>query len=54
MIYYQINIRVKKVVEKEWLERMKKTHIPDVMATNYFLSHKISKIIKPTSVQSSL
>ncbi len=49
MVYYQINIRVKIDIEKEWLKWMKKTHIPDVMATKYFLNYKISKIIKPTS-----
>ncbi len=49
MIYYQVNIRVKKDIEIEWLEWMKKTHIPEVLETGYFLSHKISKIIKPIS-----
>ena len=49
MIYYQINLRVKKDIENEWLEWMKKTHIPEVLKTKYFISHKISKIIKPTS-----
>ncbi|MCH7973052.1 MAG: DUF4286 family protein [Bacteroidetes bacterium] len=26
-----------------------KTHIPDVLVTKYFLSNKVSKMIKPTS-----
>ncbi len=54
MIYYQINIRVKKDIEKEWLIWMKKTHIPDVLSTKYFLSHKISKIIKPTGEEDTV
>jgi len=49
MIYYQINIIVKKEVESEWLEWMKTTHIPDILNTKYFISHKISKVIKPVS-----
>ena len=30
-------------------EMDEKTYIPDVMATKYFLSHKVLKMIKPTS-----
>ena len=49
MIYYQINIRVKKDISNQWLEWMKKTHIPEVLDTGYFISYKISKVIKPVS-----
>ena len=49
MIIYSITIYIKKDVETEWLEWMKKTHIHDVMKTGHFNSFNIFKVIVPSN-----
>ena len=34
-ILYNVTVSIDKDVEKEWLEWMKKVHIPDVMRTGF-------------------
>ena len=40
-----ITINVDLQVEKEWLQWMKAVHIPEVMETGFFLSHRILRLI---------
>ena len=49
MYIYSVAITIKKEVEKEWLEWMNETHLGDVMATGYFESWKMLKMLIPAS-----
>lgn len=43
-VLYNVTISVDESVHLEWLEWMKTKHIPDVMATGYFLENRICRI----------
>ncbi|MBL7942549.1 MAG: DUF4286 family protein [Flavobacteriales bacterium] len=43
-VLYNVTVSIDRDVEKEWLEWMKKVHIPDVMRTGYFIENKICRI----------
>ena len=45
MILYNITISIDPDVHDEWLQWMKETHIPDVMATGLFIENKIARIL---------
>lgn len=45
MIIYNVTVKLEKVIHEEWLNWMKTKHIPDVMATGYFLGNNIFKIL---------
>lgn len=45
MIIYNVTVNIEESVEKEWVDWMTKVHIPDVMATNMFLSAKMTKVL---------
>ncbi len=45
MIIYNVTCHLEKIIEKEWLQWMKKEHLPDVMATGKFLSCRIFKLL---------
>lgn len=45
MYLYNVTVNVEKEMEVEWLEWMKSTHIPDVLATGMFLENKMFKIM---------
>ena len=49
MIIYSVTIYIKKDVEAEWLEWMKKIHIHDVMSTGHFNSFKIFRVVVPSN-----
>lgn len=49
MIIYSVTIYIKKDVETEWLEWMKKIHIGEVMKTGHFNSYKIFKVVVPSN-----
>jgi pyruvoyl-dependent arginine decarboxylase (PvlArgDC) len=44
MILYNVTVNIDLDVSKEWLDWMKKVHIPDVLATGLFLENKIARI----------
>ncbi|MCU0447727.1 MAG: DUF4286 family protein [Microscillaceae bacterium] len=44
-IIYNVTSHVEHSIEAEWLEWMKKEHIPEVMQTGLFLEYKILKLI---------
>jgi hypothetical protein len=44
MILYNVTINIDKEVEEEWLNWMKKIHIPKVMKTGMFVENKIYRI----------
>ncbi|MFM9943814.1 MAG: DUF4286 family protein [Bacteroidia bacterium] len=44
MILYNVTINVDDEIIDEWLVWMKKTHLPEVMATGKFISYEMYKI----------
>jgi hypothetical protein len=53
MILYNVTISIDKQVESEWLRWMKTVHIPDVMATGCFESHRMLRIMFEENQDSS-
>lgn len=47
MILYNVTVKIDSQIETEWLEWMKGSHIPDVMATGCFDSYKIMRLLDP-------
>jgi len=45
MIVYNLTINIDSSVEKDWLEWMKKSHIPDVMMTGMFKEYKLFRLL---------
>jgi hypothetical protein len=45
MIIYNVTVNIENDVHDEWLHWMKTKHIPDVMATGYFLENKLCKVL---------
>lgn len=45
MIIYNVTVNVENDVKDEWLKWMKEKHIPDVMATGFFMDNKICKVM---------
>jgi len=45
MIIYNVTVNVDNDIREEWLAWMKATHIPDVMATGFFVENKICKVL---------
>lgn len=44
MILYNVTVSIDPAIHEEWLEWMKSTHIPDVMATGCFIEGRISRV----------
>ncbi len=44
MILYNVTVSIDPEIGDEWLNWMRSTHIPDVMATGCFLESRISRI----------
>lgn len=47
MLLYNVTVMVEESVHAEWLHWMKETHIPEVLATGIFKSHRICKLLQP-------
>jgi hypothetical protein len=45
MILYNLTVNIDKEAEKEWLQWMKQTHIPDVLNTGMFIENKFYRIL---------
>lgn len=46
MIIYNVTVKVAPSVKEEWLEWMKNTHIPEVLATGLFHSYRICHLLE--------
>ncbi len=44
MIIYNVTVSIDPLIATEWLEWMRKTHIPDVMQTGCFVESRISRV----------
>jgi hypothetical protein len=45
MIIYNVTVNINKEVHDEWFRWMKDVHIPEVMATGYFIDNKMCKVL---------
>jgi hypothetical protein len=45
MILYNVSNKVERSTEQEWLDFMKNTHIPEVMATGHFTGYRICRLL---------
>ena len=45
MIIYNVTVNIENDVHLDWINWMKTVHIPQVMATGFFLEHKICKVL---------
>ncbi|MFT2010798.1 DUF4286 family protein [Pontibacter sp. 13R65] len=45
MILYNITVNVENSVAEEWLDWMINVHIPEMMATGYFLRNQVSRLL---------
>jgi len=46
MIIYNVTVKVVPEINVEWLEWMQTKHIPDVMKTGQFQSHRLCKLME--------
>jgi hypothetical protein len=51
MIIYRVEITLDAGIESEWLDWMKRVHVPDVVRTGCFSEYKIYKVIDSTSTE---
>ena len=49
MVIYSVTVTINREVEEQWVTWMKETHLGDVMATGYFESWKLFKMLIPAS-----
>ena len=45
MYIYNVTTNIENAVHDQWLQWMKETHIPDMLATGKFLSAKMCKVL---------
>ena len=45
MLIYNVTVSIDEDVHEEWVHWMKTRHIPDVMATGYFLEHRFLRVV---------
>jgi hypothetical protein len=45
MIIYNVTVNVDDSVHDQWLQWMKAKHIPDVIGTGHFISHRLCKLL---------
>jgi hypothetical protein len=45
MLIYNVTVGIDVEIEEEWLRWMREIHIPEVMGTRMFASHKIYKVL---------
>ena len=46
MFIYNVTLNLEPSIVEEWLEWMTTVHIPEVLATGYFQSYQLFKILK--------
>mgnify|MGYP002632489259 CR=1 FL=1 len=45
MVIYNVTVSIDDDVHQDWLQWMQEVHIPEVMATGFFLESRMSKIL---------
>ena len=46
MILYNVTINIDNSVAEEWLQWMKEVHIPEIMATTFFIKNQIARVME--------
>ncbi len=54
MILYNVTVMVESDVASDWVEWMRMHHIPEVMNSGYFVSHRLCRLLHPESEQNSV
>lgn len=54
MILYNVTVNIEPEIEKEWIEWMRIKHIPEVMASGFFINHKFCKMNEPSQDDNSI
>ena len=49
MIIYSVTVTIEDEIEREWLDWMRRIHVPDVLRTGCFAGATIYKTFEPTS-----
>jgi hypothetical protein len=49
MIIYSVTITIKGAIEREWLDWMRRVHVPDVLRNGCFTGATIYKLVEPKS-----
>src|SRR5690242_20931918 len=49
MIIYSVTVTIEAAIEREWLDWMRRVHVPDVLRTGCFTGAAIYKMFEPTS-----
>lgn len=47
MIMYNVTVMVEEGIATTWLDWMNQHHIPEVMATGFFVSHRVCRLMEP-------
>ncbi|MFT4667539.1 MAG: hypothetical protein ACI8YQ_001894 [Polaribacter sp.] len=45
MIIYNVTVKIKKLLEEEWIAWMKETHIPDILNTGLFSKYQFCRLL---------
>ena len=45
MIIYNVTVNIDNSVAEEWLQWMREVHIPEVMASTYFIKSQIARVM---------
>jgi hypothetical protein len=46
MFIYNVTVKIDHAIQADWLEWMREQHIPDVMKTGQFQSHRLCKLME--------
>ena len=49
MIIYSVTITIEVAVEREWLDWMRRIHVPDVLRTGCFRKATIYRLVEPSN-----
>jgi hypothetical protein len=49
MILYNVTVKVDFEIHDEWIKWMKEVHIPEVLATGYFVENKVYRLMEEIS-----
>ena len=47
MFLYNVTVKVDYDIHEDWLDWMQRVHIPDVLKTGKFVSHRLCRMIDP-------
>jgi Domain of unknown function (DUF4286) len=49
MIIYSVTVTIKAAIEPEWLDWMRRVHVPDVLRTGCFGEARIYRVVDPAA-----